>query len=102
MNPSPSTLSEKEEAVWAPPIGRLNTAELNGRLYPIRSGRGDQLGEPLTDVRTRDEIIYIDWPEGDPEVSRRWHTTMSFMSKKDFGGEGGGGHAEAWYPELCW
>jgi hypothetical protein len=52
----------------APPIGRANTVELDGRLFPTRSGRGAELGEPLTDVRTREQLVYIDWPDGDPEV----------------------------------
>lgn len=42
-----------------------------GRLYRTHTGGGERIGEPLRDARTNEEITYIDWPEGDPEVSRQ-------------------------------
>jgi len=52
-------------------LKRVTTVELNGTQWPTRTGGGEEIGEPLRDARTHEEITYIDWPEGDPDVSLR-------------------------------
>ena len=46
----------------------MTTVELAGKVYPTRLGRGEEIGEPLRDAITREEITYIEWPDNDPEV----------------------------------
>jgi hypothetical protein len=55
--------------VPASDLTRVRTVELEGKVYPTRLGRGEEIGEPLRDAVTREEVTYIEWPEGDPEVS---------------------------------
>ncbi|CED83908.1 Synaptic vesicle transporter SVOP and related transporters (major facilitator superfamily) [Phaffia rhodozyma] len=54
------------------PLHKVGSVLMDGQLYPTRSGRGERFEEPLTDVRTHEEIIYIDFPIGDPEDPLNW------------------------------
>lgn len=58
-------------------LKRVRTVELNGKQWPTRTGGGEMIGEPLRDARTHEEITYIDWPEGDPDVSLSFELLFS-------------------------
>jgi hypothetical protein len=62
------TSSIPDQGGYAPPIMRAKTIELAGTLSIVREGRGDAFGEPLECRKTREEIVYLEWAEGDVEV----------------------------------
>jgi len=53
-------------------LKRMTTVELAGQMYRTREGRGETVGEPLRHAITNEDITYIDWLEGDPEVGLRF------------------------------
>lgn len=51
-------------------LRRVTTVELaGGQMYRTREGRGEAVGEPLRNAITNEDITYIDWLDGDTEVS---------------------------------
>lgn len=61
------------------PLQRVGSVKMDGQLYPTRSGRGDQLEEPVRDSTTKEEVTYISFPEGDPEDPINWPNRKKWM-----------------------
>jgi hypothetical protein len=77
-------LPDKREPVSPRPLGssaltRVGTVELDGKMYLTRGGRGAEIGEPLRCTRTNDEVIYIEFPPGDPEVRNKKKHSYEYM-----------------------